>query len=447
MKATIILEALNDCSKTTLQQLYGIFIKRSSLELISAVWDGTLGDVVQRSMKETESERLVELQLQLFLRMMDYVKIRPQNLMDAAHSEAVCQTLLHRCGIERIDQLLHFAEEEMLHVLEEQWPKLELVQRSKITEELHIEDVHWQAVATTYKQGIQQQGYRFMRSFIQTLTRFAPSLQWPICYLTVLPNETRYEQTAQQFLAYRFSNKQMKHEMLPDLIVQLVLPYVLNERARPVRHIESRWQNIIDLHTRLTRAANQLMETHRKAEHQLNTFGDRLHACERKIILERGKQRQAWEQLVMQLMQTANVPLYEPYTTQITKLRGELQRLQMAKFTKRRTYSLAENVEMTSDRLTHHSKIIAVEQSIQEVFEQLADALLVSEIMYDEMQQLFYELATKEIAYLQQEIHRMEEAMIDRQKEMKAIIPNVHQLESQRFELENTYRLLYTFSD
>ena len=149
----------------------------------------------------------------------------------------------------------------------------------------------------------------------------------------------------------------------------------------------------------------------------------------------------------MQLMQTANVPLYEPYTTQITKLRGELQRLQMAKFTKRRTYSLAENLEMTSDRLTHHSKIIAVEQSIQEVFEQLADALLVSEIMYDEMQQLFYELATKEIAYLQQEIHRMEEAMIDRQKEMKAIIPNVHQLESQRFELENTYRLLYTFSD
>ncbi len=451
MQANVILAGINDCPETTFHELYAIFMNRSSLELIGAVWDGKLAEVIEHSMRETKDQLLSELKLQLFLRMLDFVKIRPQNLTDEKHRIVICQLLLERCGIENIEQLLHFAEAEMLHLLEEQWADLAGDVRIQMMTELSVEAIEnessWHRLLFLYERGMARSGYAFMRQFIQTLTRYAPTLQWPICFFSVLPEETRYEQTAQQFLAYRFSNKQMKQEMLPDLIVQLVLPYMFTERRDTSKEIEQRWHQITQLHTKLTQAINQLMYTHKEAQQQLETMGNTLYTYEKKIKLERAKQRQAWEQLVTQLMHTSNVPMYEPYTKRITQLREELVRLNTQNFMKPRTYSLAENAEMTSNRLKHHGKVAAIEQEIQAVFEQLADALLVSEITYDEMQQLFYELATKEIAHLQNEIRRIEEKVVEEQQHMKSIIPKIHQLENQRFELENTYSLLYTFSE
>ena len=471
MEATWILHAFDALDGKNLRQVYSMYVEMTSLDLFGSAWNKELELAMNNHVTRLASLSDDEIRLQLVLQLLQTTNQRAVHIEETQELELAYARILGATGETSIEPLIERFFQQLLEDTEHQWQHLKPIERSHIAKVLfdysatfsadireqvqqglgmrQMTSHHLEQALTErgVAQGIEQLYQQFSMNIIPLVVNSVidiKKIDVPLGFFTLATSENAIAAVSSSFLTYRIANKSMKREMIPAILVQAVLPYILAGKPTVAPHLQTYSAQIATHYQTLKKALQQLETQQQEAQLDIKMLTDMTAILKDKLQQERVHLLEAADALYLRLEKTAQLPDVAPYTQNVESLRQDIERLQRLQDTTVMNQSLFDKVKAATKKLEHRTKMKTKERALSKELEKMAISMLQQQIPFDETLQLPYTAAKQQTISLQQEQKLVTEKLAQRAEKMHTILVQYEKLEKQVFELETRYSHLRT---
>lgn len=472
MEAKMMANAFNALAGHKLCQVYSMYVEMTSLDLFGSAWNKELEQAMALQVEKLATQQEDEIRLQLVLQLLQTTNQRAVQLQDQASYELACARLLGVTGETSIQPLIDETWQALLENISHEWQTLTQMERTHIASGIFQYVVTFSAsqrevfqqtlampqmTARHFEQALTERGVRETLQVVSDLFGMAiypivvnhvvdiEKIDIPLGFFTLI-DKRAVAAVSGSFLTYRIANKSMKRQMIPAIIVQITLPYLLAGQPYVEPLVQWRWERVMNYYDKLSKAIAQIDTAHHEAELDLQMLNDLTHILTDKIKEAQQSVTLAEEQLYALLTTMPDVPQLEPYTTIVQKLRTDIARLKRLQETTVVTHSLFDKVKSATKNLEHRAKVKTMEMTLKRTLQKMAVDVLEKGVPYDDATQLTYDQALEQIANYEQEKQLVQQKIATKTETIRAYITQYEKLERQLFEIETRYPNLRTMS-
>lgn len=464
--------AFNALAGHKLRQVYSMYVEMTSLDLFGSAWNKELEQAMALQVEKLATQQEDEIRLQLVLQLLQTTNQRAVLLQDQASYELACARLLGVTGETSIQPLIDETWQALLENISHEWQTLTQMERTHIasgvfqyvvTFSASQREVFQQALAMPqmtarhFEQALTERGVHETLQVVSDLFGMAiypivvnhvvdiEKIDIPLGFFTLI-DKRAVAAVSGSFLTYRIANKSMKRQMIPAIIVQITLPYLLAGQPYVEPLVQWRWERVMNYYDKLSKAIAQINTAHHEAELDLQMLNDLTHILTDKIKEAQQSVTLAEEQLYALLTTMPDVPQLEPYTTIVQKLRTDIARLKRLQETTVVTHSLFDKVKSATKNLEHRAKVKTMEMTLKRTLQKMAVDVLEKGVPYDDATQHTYDQALEQIANYEQEQQLVQQKIATKTETIRTYITQYEKLERQLFEIEIRYPNLRTMS-
>lgn len=472
MEAKIIANAFNALSGDPLRQVYSMYVEMTSLDLFGSAWNKELEQAMTLQTKKLATQSEEEIRLQLVLQLLQTTNQRVVALQDDQSYELACARLLGMTGATTISTLIQQTWQMLTKNIAHEWPLLSQMERSHFAKDIfnyvatfsvEKRDAFQQSLdmpqmtSRHLEQALSERGVmealqmideQFSLDIYPTVINSIADLEKidiPLGFFTLVKHSA-VAAVSGSFLTYRISNKSMKRQMIPAILVQVALPYMLNGQPEIIRFVQQRWENIIYYYEKLSKALTQIDTQHQDAEMSIQTLRELTRILSDKIQAERQQIAKAQEQTYDVLTTVVDIPMLEPYASIVRKLRADIDRLDRLQDTTVVTYRLLDKVKSTTKKLEHRAKVKTMNHTLTKTLEKMSVALLEKQVPFDGDTQLKYNDARTHIQQYKEEQQLIAQKIQRKTDDIRQYIAQYEKLEQQMFDIETRYPMIRTLS-
>lgn len=465
MEAKLMANAFNALAGDKLRQVYSMYVEMTSLDLFGSAWNKELEQAMALQVEKLGAQQEDEIRLQLVLQLLQTTNQRAVALQDQTSYEFACARLLGITGETSIQPLIDATWQSLLENISHEWQTLTQMERTHIANGVFQYVVTFSAsqreafqralampqmTARHFEQALTERGVRETFQVVSDLFGMAiypivvnhvvdiEKIDIPLGFFTLI-HKRAVAAVSGSFLTYRIANKSMKRQMIPAIIVQIALPYVLAGQPYVEPLVQWRWERVIRYYEKLSKALLQVETAHHEAELDLQMLNDLTHILTDKIKVAQQNVTASEEKLYELLSTMPDVPQLAPYTATVQKLRADIERLKRLQETTVVTQSLFDKVKSATKNLEHRAKIKTMEITLKRTLQKMAVDVLKKGVPYDDATQLTYDMALEQIANYEQEQQLVQQKIAEKTEAIRTYITQYETLERQLFDIETRY--------
>lgn len=470
MEAKIIANAFNALSGDPLRQVYSMYVEMTSLDLFGSAWNKELEEAMALQTKKLATQSEEEIRLQLVLQLLQTTNQRAVALQDDQAYELACARLLGMTGATTINTLIQQTWQTLIENIAHEWQLLSQMERSHLAKDIfnyvttfsvekrdalqqtlqmpqmtsrHLEQALSERGIVESLQTIEEQFGLDIYPIVINSVADLEKIDIPLGFFTLVKHRA-VAAVSGSFLTYRISNKSMKRQMIPAIIVQVALPYMLAKQPAVTRFVQQRWENIVRYYEKLSKALTRVDTQHKDAQLAIQTLDELTHILADKIQAERQQIAKAEEQTYDLLTTVVDIPTLEPYTSIVRKLRADIDRLDRLQDTTVVTHRLLDKVKSATKKLEHRAKVKTMNHTLTKTLEKMSVALLEKQVPFDGNVQLQYNDARTHIQQYEEEQQLVAQKIQRKTDDIRQCIAQYEKLEQQMFELETRYPMIRT---
>ena len=465
MEAKLMANAFNALAGDSLRQVYSMYVEMTSLDLFGSAWNKELEQAMALQVAKLATQQEDEIRLQLVLQLLQTTNQRAVPLHDQASYELACARLLGVTGETSIQPLIDATWQALVENISHEWQTLTQMERTHIASGIFQYVVTFSAsqreafqqalampqmTARHFEQALTERGVFETLQVVSDLFGMAiypvvvnhvvdiEKIDIPLGFFTLI-HKRAVAAVSGSFLTYRIANKSMKRQMIPAIIVQITLPYLLAGQPYVEPLVQWRFERVMRYYEKLSKALAQIDTAHHEAELDLQMLHDLTHILTDKIKDAQQNVTLAEEQLYALLTTMPDVPQLEPYATIVQKLRTDIARLKRLQETTVVTQSLFDKVKSATKNLEHRAKVKTMEMTLKRTLQKMAVDVLAKSISYDDASQLMYDEALAQITHYEQEQQLIQQKMAKKTEAIRSYMTQYEQLERQLFDIETRY--------
>lgn len=470
MEAKIIANAFNALTGVKLREVYSMYVEMTSLDLFGSAWNKELEQAMALQVEKLATLQEDEIRLQLILQLLQTTNQRAVQLNAQEAYELACARLLGATGETSVQPLIEATWQTLLNNMAHEWQLLSQMERTHIANGVFQYVVTFSAAereafqraldmpqmtARHFEQVLTERGIRETLQVVAELFGMAiypivvnhvvdiEKIDIPLGFFTLI-DKRAVAAVSGSFLTYRIANKSMKRQMIPAIIVQVVLPYMLADQPYVEPLVQLRWERVSRYYDKLNKALSQIDTLHQESELALQALHELTHILTNKIKTEQQNVTLAEEKLYELLLTMPDVPKLEPYATIVQKLRADIEKLQRLQETKVITHSLFDKVKSATKNLEHRAKMKTMDISLKRTLQKMAVDVLKKRVPYDDATQLLYDVALEQISQYEQEQQLVQQKITQKTEAIRDYIAQYETLEQQLFDVETRYPTLRT---